>query len=159
MKLKTALLSWLLFSSCAALAQDNPFSNPGIGNALIRSSILPAEEAFALNSFIEAPDTVVLLWEIEEGYYLYQKSLSVTDQNDELIELVDLPVTKTISDEFFGESKVYFERLLLRLPMASFSKHNNILSFTLSYQGCAQDRFCYPMQYQIVELGLPVASD
>ena len=155
MNMKTTLLSLLIFSSCALQAQDNPFSNPGAGTALIRSSILPAEEAFTLNSFIEAPGTVVLLWEIEEGYYLYQKSLSVTDQNDALIELGDLPVAATISDEFFGESKVYFERLLQRLPMDIFSQQNKILSFILSYQGCAEGRFCYPMQFKEVELSIP----
>ena len=155
MNMKTALLFLLIFSSCTLQAQDNPFSNPGIGSALIRSSVLPAEEAFALNTFIEAPGTVVLLWEIEEGYYLYQKSLSVTDRNEALIDLGEFPAATTVSDEYFGESKVYFERLLHRLPLDAFSRQDNTLSFTLSYQGCAQDRFCYPMQMKTVELTLP----
>jgi thiol:disulfide interchange protein DsbD len=159
MSMKTVLLSLLIFSPLALQAQDNPFSNPGIGTPLIRSSVLPAEEAFALTTFIEAPGTVVLLWEIEAGYYLYQKSLSVTDRNEALINLGELPAAATINDEYFGESKVYFERLLHRLPLDAFSRQDNTLSFTLHYQGCAQDRFCYPMQMNTVELKLPVTSD
>jgi len=155
----TSLLNAIIFSlmlfPLALFGQNNPFANPRTGTPLIRSSVLPAEEAFALNTFIEAPDKLVLLWEIQEGYYLYQKSLSVTAPNGDVIDLGELPESRTVTDEFFGESKVYFDRLLHRIPLSSFSTTDNTVSFLLQYQGCAEDKYCYPMQIQEIEIRLP----
>ncbi len=121
----------------------------------VRSSILPAEEAFALSAFIEAPDTAVLLWEIKQGYYLYQKSIRLVNNAGEIYSLPELPSGKVIEDEFFGEVEVYFDRLLIRFPLASLSEENNVANFTLQYQGCAKDLYCYPLQMTPVELTLP----
>ena len=129
--------------------QGNPFGNPGVGTALIRSSVMPADEAFVLSTFIEAPDTVVLLWEIEEGYYLYKKSIQIEDSEDRGIPIEDFPESESVTDEFFGESDVYFSRLLIRLPQSVMT---GMAPYTVYYQGCAKDRYCYPMQSQELSL-------
>ena len=140
------LLSFLPFSATAQNNDlGNPFGNPGVGTALIRSSVMPADEAFALSTFIEAPDTVVLLWEIEEGYYLYKKSIQIEDAEGRLIAIENFPESESVTDEFFGESDVYFSRLMIRLPQSAMT---GMAPYTVYYQGCAKDRYCYPTQEQ-----------
>jgi thiol:disulfide interchange protein DsbD len=136
-------------------AQDSPFGAQGARSPLVRSSVLPADEAFALSTFIEAPDTVVLLWEIKDNYYLYRESLSVTAGDGTQIPLGELPVAEMITDEFFGDTDVYFGRLLHRIPLAAFPGDGNEVAFTLTYQGCAKDKYCYPMQIKEFVLTLP----
>jgi len=129
---------------------ENPFKNTGIGTSLINSRVMPADQAFVFSAFIEAPNTVVLLWEIADGYYLYRKSIALKDAEGELIAITDYPEGVTVTDEFFGESEVYFSRLLLHLPQKKLSGTSPL---SVYYQGCAKDRYCYPVQ--IKELKTP----
>ena len=135
--------------------QDSLLNSRSSSFPIVRSSILPAEEAFAVNTFIEAPDTVVLLWEIKQGYYLYQKSISVADNAGQVYSLPELPAGKVIEDEFFGEVEVYFDRLLIRFPLTTLAMENNSANFTLQYQGCAKDLYCYPLQITPITLTVP----
>ncbi len=50
-------------------------SNSGLTTSAVQS-VLPADSAFALSAYIETPNTLVLRWDIEDGYYLYRKSLN-----------------------------------------------------------------------------------
>ncbi len=139
-----------------SLAQQDSLLNSRTNSLpMVRSSILPAEQAFKLSTFIEAPGTVVLLWEIKEGYYLYQKSISVADNEGHVYSLPELPTGKVIEDEFFGEVEVYFDRLLIRFPLATLALESNAANFTLQYQGCAKDLYCYPLQMTPLTLTVP----
>ncbi|MBT6043655.1 MAG: hypothetical protein HOH14_09185 [Gammaproteobacteria bacterium] len=138
-----------------AAAQDSLLDSSSTKLPIIRSTVLPADEAFSMNAIIEAPDTLVLYWEIKEGYYLYRKSISASDTHGNSITIGELPTGAVHSDEFFGEVKVYFDRLLHRFPLTSLAMENNKVAFTLQYQGCAEDLYCYPMQKREIELTLP----
>jgi thiol:disulfide interchange protein DsbD len=92
----------------------------GRNTALVRSSVLPVEEAFAFSTFIEAPDTVVLLWEIQDGYYLYRDSISATyGQQHVTADIGELPAGESHTDEFFGETEIYRDRLIHRFPLSA----------------------------------------
>jgi len=136
-------------------AQDSPFSTFGKGLPLIRSSVLPVEEAFALNTFIQAPDTIVLQWTIRKDYYLYRKSLGVMDDRGNSITLEALPEPVMMEDEFFGDVDVYFDSLTLKLPVSSVPHENGQFNFSVLSQGCAKDLYCYPPQEQMIELSMP----
>lgn len=148
--MQPALIRLLIFTLLLPLhsagqpdSLENPFKNTGIGTSLISSRVMPADQAFDFSAFIEAPNTLVLLWEIADGYYLYRKSIALKDAEGELIAITDYPGGETITDEFFGESEVYFSRLLLHLPQKKLSGTS---PFNVYYQGCAKDRYCYPVQ-------------
>ena len=145
----------LLLVSPALFAQAGFGLDTGNRLPVVRSSVLPAEEAFALSTFIEAPDTVVLMWEIKEGYYLYRKSISATDSSGSAVNIGELAEGEIITDEFFGEVAVYFDRIFHRFPLFNLAMNDNTATFTLQYQGCAKDLYCYPMQSQEVTLSLP----
>jgi len=157
----TAFQLFLLAAICTGLPvislaqQDSLLNSRSNSLPVVRSSILPEEQAFALSTFIEAPGTVVLLWEIKEGYYLYQKSISVADKEGHVYSLPELPTGKVIEDEFFGEVEVYFDRLLIRFPLATLTMENKTANFILQYQGCAKDRYCYPLQMTPITLTVP----
>jgi thiol:disulfide interchange protein DsbD len=128
------------------------------GGALSTSaiqSVLPADSAFALSAYIEAPSTLVLRWEIEDGYYLYRKSLGFmetgTDSGNNSLGSPLIPSGAQTEDEFFGEVEVYYQQLLIRIPFDPESVGDNI-SLQLNYQGCAEANYCYPMQYKELNL-------
>ncbi|MBN4053964.1 protein-disulfide reductase DsbD N-terminal domain-containing protein [Haliea sp. AH-315-K21] len=125
-------------------------NNSSLATSAIQS-VLPADSAFALSAYIEAPNTLVLLWEIEDGYYLYRKSLNFIETNNNSLENPVIPMGIQTEDEFFGEVEVYYQRLLIRIPFDS-SKVGNNISLQLNYQGCAEASYCYPMQFKELNL-------
>lgn len=127
-------------------------NNSGLATTAIQS-VLPADSAFALNAYIETPNTLVLLWEIEDGYYMYRKSLNFIEANNNSIGLPVIPAGILTEDEFFGEVEVYYQRLLIRIPFDP-NKVGDSISLQLNYQGCAEASYCYPMQFKEVNLEL-----
>ncbi len=117
------------------------------------SSVLPVDQAFALTALIEAPSTLVLIWEIEDAYYLYRDSLDFRIAGSDETLNASIPAGERTEDEFFGVSEVYYQRLLVRIPFAASQLNSdNILEVEVSYQGCAAARYCYPMQHRAVAL-------
>tara|TARA_R110000772_G_scaffold123765_4_gene230200 strand:+ start:625 stop:1149 length:525 start_codon:yes stop_codon:yes gene_type:complete len=125
-------------------------ANTGLSSSAIQS-VLPADSAFALSAYIETPNTLVLLWEIKNGYYLYRKSLSFTETGTNSLQSPIIPTGIQTEDEFFGEVEVYYQRLLVRIPFDR-DELGNSLALELSYQGCAEANYCYPMQTKSVSL-------
>lgn len=133
MNLKTSLysfvfLSGFLFSQVQFLDTD----------------ILSVDEAFLFSSSVDK-DKISLSWEIKPGYYLYKKSI-LLKSGDQIIE--PRFITKNefvISDEFFGQSVVFKKILKLDANRidGNLKKSKNI---QVSYQGCAEDKYCYPKQ-------------
>ena len=130
------------------------------------SSVLPVDTAFTFSVLAEAgqskdgqnspPPNIVLMWEIQPGYYLYQKSLAVETADGSPVVLAEFPPAATVTDEFFGTTAVYFDKLLVNLPLtAEQTKPGAVLEFLLTYQGCADQLYCYPPQQKVISLVLP----
>lgn len=159
-------LAALFISTSLATAADLPqtFSDPVPGAAnpsnqnpvlQTNSKVLPVDAAFALQSFIEADTSIVLRWEMPEGYYLYRKSLAVEKADGTSISL-DLPAAEMFTDEFFGEVAIYRNSLLVRLPFTTLgAKPGAAIELLLSYQGCAEALYCYPPEQKALTLNLP----
>ncbi len=143
----TNLNAQLLNNSSADIFTNN---NSALSTSAVQS-VLPADSAFALSAYIEAPSTLVLRWEIEDGYYLYRKSLNFIESNNNSLQSPVIPAGIHTEDEFFGEVEVYYQQLLIRIPFDSSAVGDNI-SLQLNYQGCASDSYCYPMQYKELNL-------
>ncbi|MDC1435678.1 protein-disulfide reductase DsbD family protein [Gammaproteobacteria bacterium] len=125
-------------------------SNSGLTTSAVQS-VLPADSAFALSAYIETPNTLVLRWDIEDGYYLYRKSLNFIETNNNSLQNPIIPMGIQTEDEFFGEVEVYYQQLLIRIPFDATKVGDNI-SLQLNYQGCAKDSYCYPMQFKELNL-------
>jgi thiol:disulfide interchange protein DsbD len=128
---------------------------PALRSSNSTADILPADVAFRLQVIPQADSSLMLMWEMPERFYLYRKSLQVETADGRVLEL-ELPAATPITDEFFGETEVYFDRLLARIPAQRLQAAKGAkLELLLGYQGCAQDLYCYPPQQKAVNLTLP----
>lgn len=128
-------LSWTALAILLLLAWAAPANAQGLFSS--DEAFLPADQAFQLSA-TEHDGQVQLRWEIAPGYYLYRKRLSVESPEGEVP--LDLPEGDTITDEYFGESEVYYNVLdVAAMP-------GKAESLALTWQGCAENGLCYAPQ-------------
>ena len=106
---------------------------------LKNNEILPADEAFKLETSL-VQDTLKIKWIIGDEYYLYLDSIMVK-ANKELVkhEILNSKVLDH-EDIFFGKTKILKDKLVISIKNSSFK------SLEVSYQGCSEQGFCYPIQ-------------
>ncbi len=135
------LLLFLTFLLAGPL-QANPFA--------AKPDFLPVNQAFVLTHDRLANGQVRLHFQIQDGYYLYQKRLKFDGLPPE--QHPQLPQAENHHDEFFGDSAVYRTELELLLPA------NVSGELRLGWQGCADAGLCYPPQTTPIALGGTQAS-
>ena len=127
------LLYSFLFLACSVNAQ----------NQFNQNNILKAEEAFILNA--QLTDNVInASWQIAAEHYLYKDSIKVIINNEAIAHEFILLDESVINDEFFGESLVLQNTLVVRAVYNSDDIQNAII--IIEYQGCAAGKYCYPKQ-------------
>jgi thiol:disulfide interchange protein DsbD len=128
------LLYSFLFLACSVNAQ----------NQFNQNNILKAEEAFILNAQL-TDDVINASWQIAAEHYLYKDSIKVIINNEAIAHEFILLDESVINDEFFGESLVLQNTLVVR---AVYKKSNDLQNaiITIEYQGCAAGKYCYPKQ-------------
>ena len=133
MKKLFILLAMLNVSSNNISAEEELLLN------LKNNKILPANEAFKLETSL-LQDTFKIKWIIGDEYYLYLDSITVT-ANKELIKhkILDSKVLDH-EDIFFGKTKILKDKLVISI------KNSSLESLEVSYQGCSEQGFCYPIQ-------------
>lgn len=131
------LLSALLGTVGTSVTQAQSLGGGG-------NEFLPVDEAFQYDVQALSEDTIRLSWQIAPGYYLYRKRLEIQGQNGALEEVI-YPEGETISDEFFGESEVYFNSAELVIRTGSAE------TIQLGWQGCAEAGLCYPPQQAVID--------
>ena len=113
---------------------------------------LSPEQAFQYRLFSSTDGSVVLSWDIEPGYYLYRERIEITGVDGEIAN-IEYPLGNIISDEYFGDSEVYFNNVDLIIGPADATQLN------LTWQGCSEAGLCYPPQHATVDLnGKPVTD-
>ena len=104
------------------------------------NEIKPADEVFVM-SYSEDGVVLKVNWSIEDGYYLYFDSILIKENQ----KIVDFDVTDGMiidhEDEFFGETKI-IRNILEILSIEEIE--TNLIEIT--YQGCSDRGFCYPVQ-------------
>jgi len=93
----------------------NLYSNSNTSDFLIQqNNVLPANKAFNIETTI-IDDSILITWDIKEGYYLYSKSIKI-ENNYEVLNFEVLKSKESIhNDEFFGESKIFRDEILIKL--------------------------------------------
>ncbi|SEQ13509.1 Thiol:disulfide interchange protein DsbD [Rosenbergiella nectarea] len=118
-----------------------------------QKGFVPVDQAFGFD-FSQQANTVTLRWQVKQGYYLYRQKISV-EAHDASLGAWQLPQGKPHRDEFFGDSEIYPQDIVLSLPLTA-TQHNPTLVVT--YQGCAAAGFCYPPETKTVPLNAVVAK-
>jgi len=121
----------------------NLYSNSNTPDFLIeQNNILSANKAFNIET-ITSDDSILISWDIIEGYYLYSKSIKI-ENNYEALNFEVLESKESIhNDEFFGRSKIYRDKVLIKVNRSIGLDLKDIL---IKYQGCADAGICYPVQ-------------
>ncbi|TMW12246.1 protein-disulfide reductase DsbD [Alloalcanivorax gelatiniphagus] len=95
---------------------------------------------------------------LHDQVYLYQHKLGFTlrDANGNLLEDfegVTLPPAKEKTDEIYGDVRVYYGQVDVILPLDSVPLADTELE--VRYQGCIEDRLCYPPEVRTYAFSAP----
>ena len=120
--------------------------------------LLPPDEAFAFEASVDADGRIQADWKIADGYYLYKDKFKFSaGQDGAALAPADFPPAKIKKDPIFGTVETYRDKVRIGIPVTRQAGTGNQLSFTATYQGCADIGVCYPPQTRTVSLKLPPA--
>ena len=103
---------------------------------------LPPEEAFPYIAFAQ-DESVVLSFQIPQGYYLYRHRFGFESLTDGIVlGMPELPEGRAHVDEFFGAVEIYRGDFQIRVPYRRSGSANE-LQVRLELQGCADIGYCY----------------
>lgn len=119
---------------------------------------LPADEAFRFTASVAGPDSLSLMWQIADGYYLYRDKFRFRIlRGDASIdtESVDIPHGKVKSDEIFGDVEVNTGEVTVSIPLRRNHRRTaETIVLQVGYQGCKEDAICYPPVSRDVDMTL-----
>lgn len=147
--IKSFLFSLLLSLSFISQAQST--------NALAAlqqgSQFLPVEQAFVMD-FRQQENKLQVSFTIADGYYLYKDKFKFVGI-DAAFSHPQYPKGVMITDEYFGESEVYFHQVVLDIPLSQLGSEAML---KVRFQGCAEAGLCYPVQTLDIPLIAPAAT-
>jgi thiol:disulfide interchange protein DsbD len=110
------------------------------------SEILHPDQAFMLSARLDANNIIQTNILLAEDIYLYRDKIKVALVSGEGHALgpISVPRGKQKDDEFFGPTEVIYDQLNLAIPLMSGASASNRIQLSYSYQGCVEDRICYP---------------
>jgi thiol:disulfide interchange protein DsbD len=122
--------------------------------------LLEPDKAFSFMADISHANTVQLSWQVADGYYLYQDKISVSVDQPNSVQLVNinLPKGKSKHDETFGDTIVYYNELSLEQRLIHQLNPGEAVTLTVSFQGCADIGVCYPPMSKTVQLIIPATT-
>jgi thioredoxin:protein disulfide reductase len=98
--------------------------------------------------------TIEVTYTIAKGYYLYRDKFKFAADNASF-GAPAFPPGKIKKDDNFGDVEVYFNKVAIRLPLASAPGGSGPLVLQNTSMGCADGGICYPPQTQTVSLDWP----
>lgn len=135
--LRVLLCAALFAGAPLAGAADFTWTSPSSG-----ATLLPAEQAFAMQPVTWVHGRMNLDWNIAPGYYLYRDRIKVSVPGDAPdAGRLELPPAQPHEDQFFGKTHIYRGHLATRYvpPAGQFPR-----SIEVVVQGCADRGVCYP---------------
>ena len=154
---KAASLQALLAG--ATSGSSDAMSNTGESNALSILQALGEDSGLADDDEIPHPDVAFMLSAkldannivqsqiiIYPNTYLYRDKtvISLADGSGHSIGAISLPRGDEKNDEFLGETEVFHDQVKIAIPIISGAGASDTYSLSYQYQGCVEDRICYP---------------
>lgn len=100
--------------------------------------------------------SITVEFNIAPYYYLYQDKIYLSFKNGEVIEKIN-PVLigeeLAIEDQFFGNIKIYKDKLTAYFDLSEFNQWNSVF---INFQGCWEGGVCYPPQSTALNLSYGV---
>ncbi len=136
----------LFFLSTASIHANTPIDLSQLIEQ--EEKLLAVDEAFVPT--VEVLDNQLLVkFDIAKNYYLYKMRLNVTSDDAVLGEPV-IPEGYEKDDPYFGLTEIYYKFVEFSVPIEEAKK--NPIKVKLDFQGCAEDRLCYPPTSREFEL-------
>lgn len=101
--------------------------------------ILPADESFKFSAF-KIEERIILSWELKENCFLYKDKFEIKPFPEMPIEIRTKETPVLISDEYFGEVEVFYNKVTKTFDLNKITE-----KIVIKYQGCNAKGFCYPM--------------
>lgn len=148
MRYLTLLILFLTSASLHALDLKLPFSN--------KTEFLPVQQAFQFSFSPKENNQVELVWDIAEGYYLYQHQFKVIDKSEHASEIQFAPFSqgKKKNDPYFGDVIVYRDQFKAQLHYSDNLAAGSLIKAIIKFQGCADKGLCYPPQSLPIEISV-----
>lgn len=110
-----------------------------------------AKDVFVISQIVMSED-IHISWDIKEGFYMYLNSIEINDGTNSIpFEIIESYQT-LYEDEFFGKTTILKKILTLIIKRSDSSNSSELL---ISYQGCSEDGFCYPIQKDKITNKIP----
>ncbi len=142
------LTAWLflLIASVPAVQAEQEFLKP--------------DQAFVISAQAVNGDTLVVNWDIAEGYFLYQSKFRfLSDTGGVEFGDPDLPPSITKNDPVFGEVEIYRNNVSIRVPITAVPGNADMFKLQARSQGCAEDAICFPPHTQTLLVALDQSVD
>ncbi|MDO6459954.1 protein-disulfide reductase DsbD [Granulosicoccaceae sp. 1_MG-2023] len=119
---------------------------------------LEPDSAFRVDAKAGTDGTVLINFDIAEGYYLYKDKITVTGDASVAALSTDLPEGEIHEDAYFGRTETYryVVPVQVHYNKASDSAENSLIE--VNYQGCADEGLCYPPMSKTFNLALAPAN-
>ena len=116
--------------------------------AVESDELLQPDEAFQFTAKVNKADSLLLSWDIANGYYLYRHKIKVVSLTDGIKASEQFfPASQTKHDKFFGEVDIYRDHLEIEILLQRQEPTLNKLMLEVTFQGCAEVGVCYmPIQ-------------
>lgn len=114
------------------------------------------DKAFQLAAIIDSNNILQTEIKIYPHTYLYRDKikLGIVDGSGHVLAPLSLPTGDTKNDEFFGEMEVYHDFLPISVALQSESDASDTVVIEYGYQGCVEDKICYPPIKKYLSLNL-----
>ncbi|MSP27476.1 MAG: protein-disulfide reductase DsbD [Methylococcales bacterium] len=131
-----------------------------LNRAKNNEALLPANQAFQFFATLKDDNTVAVNWRIAQGYYLYREKIHLELVNAADVQLGSFTLPNGIpkEDEDFGKVEIFYDELMVDVPLLRTNTAAQTVTLKASFQGCAERGVCYPPMTQSVELALPVGK-
>jgi len=121
---------------------------------------LQPEEAFVFESIGFSPDTALVRFTAQPGYYLYTDKFQfrVTDSSGFEIRDVEIPAGVTKDDPEFGPVPVFFGQVEIPVRVNRPAGSARDITLEARFQGCRDGDICYPPMTRTVTFEMPAAQ-
>lgn len=118
-------------------------SSPALGNKLLggeSQEFLEVTQAYLLSTWIR-DNSLIIHWDIEPGYYLYQEQFQLLRDDGTQLTPEYSESTEKFDEYFEKNMAVHYQQATLTLPL---SADEAPFKLRVRSQGCAEAGLCYP---------------
>ena len=98
-------------------------------------------------------NTIEIAFQIAPNYYLYKNKIRVVPENPFIkMGSIELPKGIIKTDQWFGESEVYYNELFGRVSFSRSATSYKNTGFYIEYQGCLENEICLPPEMKLIDV-------